>query len=408
MEDIQNKLMPYICDANSAVQFKLVKSKEDLETDDGFFFPDMSHQIFGEKEQIFGFTDLKLRIYYTASSLQIHTKLLYGRKINPEQFDGVKADDIMKSVREVLPANVIENVDDFSKKLDGEPNFKPFGEIIYNYTRQQKGKSTKRNFEIYKADMTNPNFKEYHQRIESFILWFIDAACFIDSDDDKWDFYVVFEKCTEGGITSHLFVGYSTCYRFYAYPDKIRPRISQVLVLPPYQRQGHCTELITAIYQQYVPKAAVLDITAEDPSENFQRVRDFIDSKNCLKLPEFQDSKLGQKFSKEMRKAAQEKYKINRRQARRVYEILRLRITPENDDVAFTKYRLAVKSRLNEPIYAHVVFLTKINESLRKKSHLLPASLVPPKEERLLMLQREFETCLHEYKKVITRLDISA
>uniref|UniRef100_H2ZHA7 Histone acetyltransferase type B catalytic subunit n=1 Tax=Ciona savignyi TaxID=51511 RepID=H2ZHA7_CIOSA len=246
--------------------------------------------------------------------------------------------------------------------------------------------------------MKNPGFREYHERIESFILWFIDAACFIDSDDDKWDFYITYEKNADSCGTTYSFVGYSTCYRFYAYPDKIRPRISQVLVLPPYQRQGHCTELIIAIYQQYVSRNDVSDITAEDPSENFQRVRDYIDATNCLKLPEFQSSKLDQAFSSEMRKVAREKYKINRRQARRVYEILRLRETPESDDAAFTKYRLAVKARLNEPMK---------NEALRKKSHFLPASLSPPKEERLLILQREFENCLSEYKKVVARIESS-
>ena len=38
------------------------------------------------------------------------------------------------------------------------------------------------------------------------------------------------------------------------------------------------------------------------------------------------------------------------RQARRVYEILRLQHTNENDDAEFTKYRLAIKSRINQPM----------------------------------------------------------
>ena len=38
--------------------------------------------------------------------------------------------------------------------------------------------------------MTNPKFREYHHRMESFILWFIDAASYIDVDDEKWDYYV--------------------------------------------------------------------------------------------------------------------------------------------------------------------------------------------------------------------------
>lgn len=41
------------------------------------------------------------------------------------------------------------------------------------------------------ADMTCPGFKAYHARLQTFLLWFVDAASFIDVDDDKWTFYMV-------------------------------------------------------------------------------------------------------------------------------------------------------------------------------------------------------------------------
>ena len=52
--------------------------------------------------------------------------------------------------------------------------------------------------------------------------------------------------------------------------------------------------------------------SVEDPSENFQRVRDFVDSKNCSKLNTFQPQYLRKGFSEEMVKEAREKLKINR------------------------------------------------------------------------------------------------
>lgn len=39
-------------------------------------------------------------------------------------------------------------------------------------------------------------------------------------------------------------VGYTTVYLYYAYPDNVRPRISQMLVLPPFQKIGIGTKLI--------------------------------------------------------------------------------------------------------------------------------------------------------------------
>lgn len=49
----------------------------------------------------------------------------------------------------------------------------------------------KREFQIYKVDKCTRDFVEFYQRIETFALWYIDAASYIDTDDDRWQFYVV-------------------------------------------------------------------------------------------------------------------------------------------------------------------------------------------------------------------------
>lgn len=46
------------------------------------------------------------------------------------------------------------------------------------------------------------------------------------------------------GDTCYASVGYTTVYRFYSYPDKLRPRISQVLVLPPFRNNGLASKMI--------------------------------------------------------------------------------------------------------------------------------------------------------------------
>ena len=50
----------------------------------------------------------------------------------------------------------------------------------------------------------------------------------------------------------------------------------------------------------------------EDPSENFQRVRDFVDVANCLTLESFQKDKVQEGFKEEMFKEAKEQFKINK------------------------------------------------------------------------------------------------
>ena len=58
-------------------------------------------------------------------------------------------------------------------------------------------------------------------------------------------------------------VGYMTVYSYYAWPEKVRPRISQVLVFPPFQRQGHCARLLETFYAQSQQDNQILDITGK-------------------------------------------------------------------------------------------------------------------------------------------------
>ena len=50
----------------------------------------------------------------------------------------------------------------------------------------------------------------------------------------------------------------------------------------------------------------------EDPSENFQRVRDFVDVRNCSRLSQFQPACLRGGFTEDMVMEARTKLKINR------------------------------------------------------------------------------------------------
>lgn len=50
------------------------------------------------------------------------------------------------------------------------------------------------------------------------------------------------------------------------------------------------------MYSHYIPLPEVIDITVEDPSEDFQRIRDYVDAKNCETLPTFQPAYLLQGY----------------------------------------------------------------------------------------------------------------
>lgn len=58
--------------------------------------------------------------------------------------------------------------------------------------------------------------------------------------------------------------------------------------------------------------SSIFLLLAEDPSENFVRLRDFVLAKLCQNLPSFSPEKLLEGFSQEMVTEAQQKLKINK------------------------------------------------------------------------------------------------
>ena len=72
-----------------------------------------------------------------------------------------------------------------------------------------------------------------------------------------------YEKYMESGKTLHAVAGYTTVYEYYAFPSNKRPRISQMLVLPPFQRLGLGAEMLQTIYNNYLRDKSVVDITGE-------------------------------------------------------------------------------------------------------------------------------------------------
>ena len=48
-----------------------------------------------------------------------------------------------------------------------------------------------RTFELYKTDIEAPGFRDYHERVQPFLLFYVDAASYIDVDDEKWSYFLL-------------------------------------------------------------------------------------------------------------------------------------------------------------------------------------------------------------------------
>lgn len=407
----------FVVRANDVIWFKLVRSEDDLDLasitkeGSGAFQPDFTHQLFGEQENIFGYRDLKIVILYSSSRLNRFISITYTEKLDSKNPLDVSPDDVLAILNEKIPGPFDTNLDVFSKKLSLESTFGPIGEKLNETVVENFKDGTTKTYEVYRSDSNDNGFLDYHENLQTWLLWFIDGASYIDVDDDRWEFFTIFERVKVTGVddssktNGHTngsagfyrfhFAGYCTVYRYYAYPEKVRPRISQFLILPPFQRQGLGRHLLQSIYDFQIGQSKVLDVTVEDPSDNFVKLRDYVDCLNCMKkLTAFQKESVLSGWTEEMAKEAQEKLKLNRKQTRRVYEILKLKYINRSNPIACREYRLEVKSRLNAP------FLKMKRKDLSVDQTGLAASA----ELRMEELKNLYNEVEEEYLETIEKL----
>ena len=55
----------------------------------------MTHQIYGDNENIFGYKDLKINLTMSSGSLYSYINYTYSGKVDPAKTDGVTPDDVV-------------------------------------------------------------------------------------------------------------------------------------------------------------------------------------------------------------------------------------------------------------------------------------------------------------------------
>lgn len=77
-------------------------------------------------------------------------------------------------------------------------------------------------------------------------------------------------------------VGYCTLYNFFSYPAHTRTRLSQILILPPYQGMGIGSLMLQAANAACMQDPQCLELTYEDPTDDLNRIRDLIDCRRLM------------------------------------------------------------------------------------------------------------------------------
>ena len=106
---------------------------------------------------------------------------------------------------------------------------------------------------------SDKEFYKFKQRMEVLLLFYIDGVSFIFEELDTWIYFIVFKKVKDSN--RKMFVGMLSKYIFRLSSVKERHRISQVFIMPAYQKTGHGKELIDIVYDISLKNPTCFEIT---------------------------------------------------------------------------------------------------------------------------------------------------
>ncbi|GAA5852723.1 hypothetical protein JCM3766R1_000355 [Sporobolomyces carnicolor] len=320
------------CNGLEALQLQLCRSKAEKDKcaaskEDARlvtpFEPTFVYPIFGQEETIFGYRNLKIDLRFASGSLKQYLDVSYDEKFPHTGTGEVEADDPEKALYEFIPPSYSKDLAEFDKVVDRDAReSKPLGVKLETY-RDVRRRSERRDgvdkddsgpsyetleavgddvegggrgddegdeviYEAYWSNWDTPGFKEFHRRAQIFVLLYIEGAQYIDEEDQRWEFVTLFERRRHRGPTGRIesstyhFMGYVSFYSFFCWPDTKRLRLAQFVLLPPYQGQGHGSQLYNICYKDICRRSEISELTVEDPSEAFEDLRDKCDLETLI------------------------------------------------------------------------------------------------------------------------------
>ncbi|KAF3915410.1 hypothetical protein AA313_de0208714 [Arthrobotrys entomopaga] len=262
------------------------------------FNPALTYQLF-ENETIYGYKNLSVDLQFRQDDMSPSLAVKYDDRLPVAGTSSADAEDEDKidQVEEILQGHLPS---DTPSTLDLSPSsFKPPGTLVNTYTRDSS------TYEIYHSNLSDPQTHTLIHRMQILVLFFIEAGSAIDTQEEdewlrnRWDVFLLYERLPDSKFS---FVGYSTVHKYWyftkspldavaatdfslealqsqAFARQYRARISQFLILPPFQKKGHARDLYAVIIKTYLSTEEVKEITVEDPSERFEELRDVADFK---------------------------------------------------------------------------------------------------------------------------------
>lgn len=229
------------------------------------FHPLFAEKVFGDLEDIFGYRNLEIDILFAPGPIE------FGVVTKLEAFEDDTPD--------IEPKAIEENLTELFKlvgysKIPGKQHLrevlsKEGGDLSQLLTKSFAKSGESEIFSLLDEKTTEADRlsdrKSLVLRSQLFSPLFIEEGLVIDLKHSRWHILFFFER--------GQFAGFATLFAFQTSLEIYKLRISQVVILPPFQGKGLCSLLLDQVYSHYLQDAKCAVISVESPTLYFQNQR---------------------------------------------------------------------------------------------------------------------------------------
>ncbi|XP_031258047.1 histone acetyltransferase type B catalytic subunit-like isoform X2 [Pistacia vera] len=235
--------------------------------------------------KIYGYQELKITVWVNIISFHSYADITFKGTSNR----GKGITDLKSALQSIFAETLVESKDKFLQTFSTETQFirsaVSTGEVMQHKASNGHVSHLEEavsDLEVVRMVVGNMATGHLYSRLIPLVLLLVDGSNPIDVTDPRWELYLLIQKTEDQqGDIQHRLLGFTALYRFYHYPDSTRIRLSQILIVPPYQRKGYGSYLVEVLSNIAIAEN-VYDFTVEEPLDSFQHVRTCVDIKHLL------------------------------------------------------------------------------------------------------------------------------
>lgn len=322
--------------------------------------PEFTYPIFGDSESIYGYKNLVIFLCFDHYTFKPFLNIKYDSKLPDNDII-----DLKSTLLKYLPESTTfkDEIKWVDATKEEKSSYKIPGTEISTFTQDNQS------YSIYKIDLKSASGLELHLRLQILVLLYIEAGSYIDSTDDLWDLYVLYEHTHENEPS---IVGYSTVYNFWKYSgskkfdldlQESRKKISQFIILPNFQGKSLGGKFYCELYSLWLNDDKIKEVVVEDPNEKFDDMRDRCDLILLNENVNFNDIDILDFKNKQELEGIRVKLKLELRQFSRLLEMILLYKYKNQKKGSLKNIRLFIKKRL---YYKNREGLEALDEDNRK------------------------------------------